>query len=88
MNRFIEGLLKAENGEVEHISLRAISEEELEVTFMDKRMGRYEIAYSIKNRRYSRNRLIETTLKGSFEYNIEFLNQLKEYLKDIHKLLS
>lgn len=88
LNRFIEGLLKAENGEVEHISLRAISEEELEVTFMDKRMGRYEIAYSIKNRRYSRNRLIENTLKGSFEYNIEFLNQLKEYLKDIHKLLS
>lgn len=59
-NRFVKELLKAENREIENMSLKAVSEEELEVTFIDQRMGRYEI---------------------------EFLSQLKEKLKDINKLL-
>lgn len=86
--RFVEKLLNAENSEIENISLSAISAEELKVIFINQRIGGYEIAYSIKKMRYLQNRLIETTLKGFFEYDIEFLNQLKEKLKDIHKLLS
>ncbi|GIP18141.1 hypothetical protein J40TS1_37830 [Paenibacillus montaniterrae] len=86
--RFVEKLLNAENSEIENISLSAISAEELKVIFINQRIGGYEIAYSIKKMRYLQNRLIETTLKGFFEYDIEFLNQSKEKLKDIHKLLS
>ncbi|NMO98282.1 hypothetical protein [Paenibacillus lemnae] len=86
-NHFIEGILKSENSEVEQIRLKAMSQEELEVTFVNQRMGHYEIAYLIKKIRYSQNRLIETTLKGSFDYDSEFLNLLKENLKNIQKLL-
>ncbi len=87
LNHFIEGLLKAEKDEVEQIRLKAMSEEELEMTFTKQKIGHYEIAYLIINRRYSKNRLIETTLKGFFEYDNEFLNLLKENLKTIQKLL-
>ena len=85
---FMEGLLKADNSEVKLIHLKAMSTEEFEMTFVDQKMGHYEIAYSIMNRKYLKNRLIETTLKGSFDYDSEFLNQLKESLKGIQKLLS
>lgn len=88
LNRFVDRLLKAGKSEVENISLRAMSEEEMEVTFISQSMGRYEITYFIKRTKYSRHRLIETTLKGSFEYDIEFLILLKEKLKAINKLLS
>lgn len=88
LNRFVDRLLKAGKSEVENISLKAMNEEEMEVTFISQSMGRYEITYFIKRTRYSRHRLIETTLKGSFEYDIEFLIPLKEKLKAINKLLS
>lgn len=64
-----------------------MSEEEFDMTFIDQRIGRYEIAYSITKRRYLRSGLTETTLKGSFDYDSEFLNPLKENLKAIHKFL-
>jgi len=85
---FMEGLLKAEHSEVKTIHLKAMSDEEFEISFIDQKMGHYEIAYSITKRRYSRDGLIETTLKGSFGYDSEFLNLLKESLKRINRLLS
>ncbi|WP_338542328.1 hypothetical protein [Paenibacillus tundrae] len=85
---FMEGLLKAKNSEVKTIHLKAMSDEEFKMSFIDQKMGHYEIAYSITKRRYSRNGLIETTLKGSFDYDSEFLNLLKESLKRINRLLS
>ncbi|WP_156739234.1 hypothetical protein [Paenibacillus oryzae] len=88
LHNFMEGLLKAENSEVKMIHLKAMSDEEFEMTFIDQKMGHYEIAYSITKRRYSRAGLIETILKGSFGYDSEFLNLLKERLKGINKLLS
>ncbi|WP_056699249.1 hypothetical protein [Paenibacillus sp. Root52] len=84
----MEGLLKAENSEVKTIQLKAMSDEEFEMSFIDQKMGHYDIAYCITKRRYSRGELIETTLKGSFDYDSEFLNLLKESLKRINRVLS
>jgi len=84
----MEGLLKAERSEVKTIHLKAMSDEEFEMSFIDQKRGHYEISYSITKRRYSRDGLIETTLKGSFGYDSEFLNLLKESLKRIDRLLS
>lgn len=80
---FVEKLSKAENNEADPIRLTAMSEEEFEMTFIARSMGRYEIAYSMTKRRHSRSGLTETTLKGSFDYDIEFLGELKERLKSI-----
>lgn len=85
---FMEGLLKTENSEVKTVQLKAMSDKEFEMSFIDQKTGHYEIAYSITKRRYSRDGLIETTLKGSFGYDSEFLNLLKESLKRINRLLS
>lgn len=80
---FVEKLSKAENNEAAPIRLTAMSEEEFEMSFIARSMGRYEIAYSMTKRRHSRSGLTETTLKGSFDYDIEFLSELKERLKSI-----
>jgi len=85
---FLRRLLQAEHSEVKTIHLKAISSEEFEMTLIDQKMGHYEIAYSVTKIRYSRRGLIETTLKGSFGYDSEFLNLLKESLKRINRLLS
>lgn len=80
---FVEKLSTAENNEADPIRLTAMSEEEFEMTFIARSMGRYEIAYSMTKRRHSRSGLTETTLKGSFDYDIEFLGDLKERLRRI-----
>ncbi|MEJ8302705.1 hypothetical protein [Saccharibacillus sacchari] len=84
---FVEGLLKTRNKESNRIRLQAMSEDEFEMTLIERRSENYEVAYSITKRRYSKNRLIETTLKGSFDYDSEFLNALKQNVKDICRLL-
>lgn len=88
LHNFLEELLNAENSEVNPIHLKAMSDEEFEMTLTGWKRSHYEIAYSITKRRYSRSGLIETTLKGSFDYDSEFLNLLKTSLKDIDRLLS
>ncbi|MEK4053081.1 hypothetical protein MHB84_05470 [Paenibacillus sp. FSL F4-0087] len=88
LHDFIEELLEAENSEVKPIHLKAMNKEEFEMTFIDQSMGHYKITYSITKRRYSRSGLVETELKGSFDYDSGFLNPLKESLKGINRLLS
>lgn len=65
-----------------------MSEEEFELLFIHTGRGRYEVVYSIKRNRYSANRLIETTLSGSFDYDIEFLGGLTEKLQTVRTLLA
>ncbi|MCQ6557290.1 hypothetical protein [Paenibacillus mendelii] len=84
---FIEDLIDANNKRTGSINLRSMSSEEMEINFISQRFGRYEIAYSIKRTGYSENTIIQTLLKGSFEYDIEFFNPLEEKLKEINKIL-
>jgi hypothetical protein len=86
-SEFFEGLIEANIKRTGNFIIRSMTPEELEVDFIGQSNGRYEILYSIKKSGFIENRLIETVLKGSFEYDTEFLNQLTEKLKDVKKLL-
>lgn len=88
LNRFVERLVAADLHDNEPISLKAMSEEEFELLFIHTGRGRYEVVYSIKRTRYSANRLIETTLSGSFDYGVEFLGGLREKLQTVRTLLA
>jgi hypothetical protein len=86
-SEFFERLIEANNKRTGNFNIRSMTPEELELNFIAQSNGRYEILYSIKKSGFLENRSIETVLKGSFEYDTEFLNQLAEKLKDVKKLL-
>ncbi|WP_214628990.1 hypothetical protein [Paenibacillus agaridevorans] len=84
---FYERLKEANLKRTGNFNIRSMTPEELEMNLISQRKGSYEIEYSIKKNSYLDNRLIETVLKGAFEYDTEFLNQLEEKLKDIKKFM-
>ncbi|MDQ0060020.1 hypothetical protein [Paenibacillus harenae] len=88
LKNFIRDLIEANINRTGNFNLYSLSPEEMEIKFMSQRVGRFEIAYSIKRIGYTENLFIETTLKGSLEFDIEFFYPLEEKLKEINKLLK
>ncbi|WDH96235.1 hypothetical protein PUW24_18925 [Paenibacillus urinalis] len=70
------------------VSLESMSPEELELTIQSERVNLFLLNYSIKQTKYLNNKLIETTLKGTFEFDSEFFNELEQNVKAIDKLTN
>jgi len=68
--------------------LESMSPGELELVIQSERIDHCLVNYSLKRSKYSNNKMIETTLKGTFEFDSEFFNDLEQNVKAIDKLFN
>lgn len=85
---FLGGLKKINSTRIGKLSLKSMSPEEFELTIQSEKVDLFLVNYSIKQAKYSNNKLIETTLTGAFEFDSEFFNELEQNVKAIGKLIN
>jgi len=85
---FLEGLKKLNSSRIGKLSLKSMSPEEFELTIQSEKVDLFLVNYSIKQTKYFKTKLIETSLTGAFEFDSEFFNELEQNVKAIGKLIN
>lgn len=85
---FLGGLKKLNSSRIGKLSLKSMSPEEFELTIQSEKVDLFLVNYSIKQTKYSKTKLIETSLTGAFEFDSEFFNELEQSVKAIGKLIN
>lgn len=88
IDNFLRDIKELNSSRKGKLTLESMSPEELELTIQSERVELFLVNYSIKQTKYTKNKMIETTLKGTFEFDSEFFNDLEQNVKAIVKLLK
>ncbi|GIO84033.1 hypothetical protein J25TS5_09650 [Paenibacillus faecis] len=88
IDNFLRDIKEFNSSRKGKLTLESMSPEELELTIQSERVELFLVNYSIKQTKYTKNKMIETTLKGTFEFDSEFFNDLEQNVKAIVKLLK
>ncbi|OKP92958.1 hypothetical protein [Paenibacillus sp. P32E] len=88
LEEFYKSLKETMNSREGNLSLGSMSPEEFKLSMISIRKDLFIINYTIKRTKYLNNKLSETILSGSFEYDREYLNKLEQDLRNIKKLFK
>jgi hypothetical protein len=70
------------------VLLESMSPEELIITIESEKIGVFLVSYSVKDIKYSRNKMIETRLMGQFEFDKEYFIELEEDINSIIEFIG
>ncbi|MDG0808056.1 hypothetical protein [Cohnella rhizosphaerae] len=88
IDNFLRDIKELNSSRKGKLTLESMSPEELELSIQSERVDLFLMNYSIKQTKYCKNKMIETILKGTFEFDLEFFNDLEQNVKAIVKLLK